>query len=205
MNFALHLLVLVSCLLVFPTSRRRSTHCATPSLSTLRTKIYLTLRQGHATRLGRGLMLVSNPIGQIVYGFCQSESPSTEVDKVQPMNSSCNSVLNAKPVAVMGGIRVVARIRPQQNSELEKDCIVSATGPDGDTSSQPTVVRIPSFKNENEAFSFQFSSVYDQASTQQAIFDNESRWLRTAGSGDFNLLMMLQLPPRSSISSMDST
>ncbi|KAI4229638.1 MAG: hypothetical protein L6R36_000685 [Xanthoria steineri] len=89
------------------------------------------------------------------------------------MNSSCNSVLNAKPVAVMGGIRVVARIRPQQNSELEKDCIVSATGPDGDTSSQPTVVRIPSFKNENEAFSFQFSSVYDQASTQQAIFDNE--------------------------------
>lgn len=124
---------------------------------------------------------------------------------MQPMNSGRNSVLNAKPVAIMGGIRVVARIRPQQNSELEKDCIVSATGPDGDASSQPTVVRIPSFKNENEAFSFQFSSVYDQASTQQAIFDNESRWLRTASSGDFNLLMMSQSPPRSSISSMDST
>ncbi|KAL8912263.1 MAG: hypothetical protein Q9171_002718 [Xanthocarpia ochracea] len=73
----------------------------------------------------------------------------------------------------MGGIRVVARIRPQQDSELERDCIVSATSPDGDASSQPTVVRIPSFKNENEVFSFQFSSVYDQASTQQTIFDNE--------------------------------
>ncbi|KAI4254198.1 MAG: hypothetical protein L6R42_007296, partial [Xanthoria sp. 1 TBL-2021] len=88
-------------------------------------------------------------------------------------NTSLNSVHNAKTVAIMGGIRVVARIRPQQSSELEKDCIVSATGPDGDASSQPTVVRIPSFKNENELFSFQFSSVYDQASTQQAIFDNE--------------------------------
>ncbi|KAL8985370.1 MAG: hypothetical protein Q9205_000909 [Flavoplaca limonia] len=73
----------------------------------------------------------------------------------------------------MGGIRVVARIRPQQTSELQKDCIVSATGPEGEPSSQPTFVRIPSFKNENESFSFQFSSVYDQASTQQAIFDNE--------------------------------
>ncbi|KAL8849476.1 MAG: hypothetical protein Q9221_005558 [Calogaya cf. arnoldii] len=73
----------------------------------------------------------------------------------------------------MGGIRVVARIRPQQNLELERECIVSATSPNGDDSAQPTVVRIPSFKNANEVFSFQFSSVYDQASTQQAIFDNE--------------------------------
>ncbi|KAL8771762.1 MAG: hypothetical protein Q9209_002953 [Squamulea sp. 1 TL-2023] len=73
----------------------------------------------------------------------------------------------------MGGIRVVARIRPQQQSEPERDCILSATGHDGDATSQPTMVRIPSFKNENEVFSFQFSSVYDQASTQQAIFDNE--------------------------------
>ncbi|KAL8673354.1 MAG: hypothetical protein Q9168_002233 [Polycauliona sp. 1 TL-2023] len=71
----------------------------------------------------------------------------------------------------MGGIRVVARIRPQNSSELEKDCIVSAAGSDGDANS--TVVRIPSFKNANETFSFQFSSVYDQASTQQTIFDNE--------------------------------
>ncbi|KAL8816581.1 MAG: hypothetical protein Q9223_004429 [Gallowayella weberi] len=73
----------------------------------------------------------------------------------------------------MGGIRVVARIRPQQTSELDRDCIVSSSHADGDTSSQPTLVRIPSFKNENEVFSFQFSSVYDETSTQQAIFDNE--------------------------------
>ncbi|KAI4091806.1 MAG: hypothetical protein LQ344_003910 [Seirophora lacunosa] len=74
----------------------------------------------------------------------------------------------------MGGIRVVARIRPQQSSEFERDCIVSAGSPDGDsTSQQPSMVRIPSFKNEHEIYSFQFSSVYDQASTQQIIFDNE--------------------------------
>lgn len=74
----------------------------------------------------------------------------------------------------MGGIRVVARIRPQQSTEFQRDCIVSAASTDGDSSAQPTLVRIPSFKNENEIYSFQFSSVYDQDSTQQTIFDNES-------------------------------
>ncbi|KAL8721350.1 MAG: hypothetical protein Q9225_001962 [Loekoesia sp. 1 TL-2023] len=73
----------------------------------------------------------------------------------------------------MGGIRVVARIRPQQSTESERDCIISAVRIDGDTSSQPNLVRIPNFRNENEVYSFQFSSVYDQSSTQQSIFDNE--------------------------------
>ncbi|KAL8925180.1 MAG: hypothetical protein Q9208_003685 [Pyrenodesmia sp. 3 TL-2023] len=73
----------------------------------------------------------------------------------------------------MGGIRVVARIRPQQATEFERDCIVSAAKNDDEASSQPNVVRIPSFKNEHEVYSFQFSSVYDQTSTQQTIFDNE--------------------------------
>ncbi|KAL8995233.1 MAG: hypothetical protein Q9188_006865 [Gyalolechia gomerana] len=75
----------------------------------------------------------------------------------------------------MGGIRVVARIRPQQNSGIERDCIVSAASIDGDTSSQPKLVRIPNNKNENEVYSFQFSSVYDQHSTQQTVFDNEKK------------------------------
>lgn len=68
-------------------------------------------------------------------------------------------------------IRVVARIRPQQQSELEKDVIVSAIG--NDTPEQPTLVRIPNPKNESEAFTFQFSAVYDHLATQQEIFDNE--------------------------------
>lgn len=76
----------------------------------------------------------------------------------------------------MGGIRVVARIRPQQSIEFERDCIVSAASTDGDLSSQPTLIRIPSFKNEHEIYSFQFSSVYDQVATQQTIFDNESKY-----------------------------
>ncbi|KAL8738912.1 MAG: hypothetical protein Q9181_000364 [Wetmoreana brouardii] len=74
----------------------------------------------------------------------------------------------------MGGIRVVARIRPQQDLKVEGDCIVSADGVEGDAASlQPTLVRVPSIKNENEVYSFQFSGVYDQSSTQQTIFDNE--------------------------------
>ncbi|KAL8711112.1 MAG: hypothetical protein Q9220_004493 [cf. Caloplaca sp. 1 TL-2023] len=74
----------------------------------------------------------------------------------------------------MGGIRVVARIRPQQGAELDKDSIVSTKNSHGeDSSRQPDTVCIPSFKNSNESYSFQFSSVYNQHSTQQMIFENE--------------------------------
>ncbi|KAI4260859.1 MAG: hypothetical protein LQ352_000014 [Teloschistes flavicans] len=74
----------------------------------------------------------------------------------------------------MGGIRVVARIRPLQDPRTEGDCIVSTASINGIQPSQhPNVVRIPNVKNENEVYSFQFSSVYDQSSTQQTIFDNE--------------------------------
>jgi hypothetical protein len=79
-------------------------------------------------------------------------------------------------------IRVVARIRPQQASELDKDVIVTAAGASSDSglpssAAPPTLVKIPSPKNENESFTFQFSSVYDQYATQQAIFDNEGRFI----------------------------
>lgn len=104
----------------------------------------------------------------------------------------------------MGGIRVVARIRPLQDTELERDCIVSAASNDHDTSSQPTLVRIPSSKNENEIYSFQFSSVYDEDCSQQIIFDNESEsnWSATLPGPEPNTAQFLQ---QLSISSMDST
>lgn len=79
-------------------------------------------------------------------------------------------------VAGMSSIRVVARIRPQQDLRKEGECIISTASINGVQSSQPNVVRIPNVKNENEVYSFQFSSVYDQSSTQQTIFDNESGW-----------------------------
>lgn len=79
-------------------------------------------------------------------------------------------------------IRVVARIRPQQNNELDKDIIVTAAGNNNDDESSdprplalPTLVKIPSHKNNNEMYTFQFSSVYDEFATQQAIFDNEGK------------------------------
>ena len=70
---------------------------------------------------------------------------------------------------IMTAIRVVARIRPQHKSELDRDIIVSTNALD-----ESAVVKIPNPKNESESFAFQFSSVYDHLATQQQIFDNES-------------------------------
>ena len=67
-------------------------------------------------------------------------------------------------------IRVVARIRPVHQTELEKDVIVKVGGVDGE---DPTLVKVPNPKNEHEDFTFQFSSVYSEAAEQQIIFDNE--------------------------------
>jgi len=71
-------------------------------------------------------------------------------------------------------VRVIARIRPLLQSELDKDQIVSTqNGPDD----KPSIIKIPNPKNFGEEFSFQFNSVYDQASTQQDIFDAEGQYL----------------------------
>lgn len=86
-------------------------------------------------------------------------------------------------------IRVVARIRPRQAGEAGQDIIVTTApatatstassneGGERTTSSgapaTTTLVKIPSPKNENEDFTFQFSSVYDQFASQQVIFDQE--------------------------------
>lgn len=69
-------------------------------------------------------------------------------------------------------VRVVARIRPLLKQELDKDTIVTAEALEGETT--PTVVRLPSPKNDAESFSFQFSSVYEQDASQQQLFDAES-------------------------------
>ena len=100
-------------------------------------------------------------------------------------------------------IRVVARIRPRQADEVGQDIIVTtATAPAVATEKlkgigtsistassveesnfvtsnggpATTLVRIPSPKNENEDFTFQFSRVYDEFASQQEIFDQEG-WL----------------------------
>lgn len=65
-------------------------------------------------------------------------------------------------------VRVVARIRPLLKQELSKDIIVESS-----TSSENAAIRIPNPRNESEAFTFQFNSVYDQNATQQQIFDEE--------------------------------
>ncbi|TKX21718.1 kinesin motor domain-containing protein 5 [Elsinoe australis] len=66
----------------------------------------------------------------------------------------------------MSTVRVVARIRPLLKAELDKDVIVENT-------SGSSTIRIPNPRNESEAYSFQFGSVYDQDATQQQIFDEE--------------------------------
>ena len=73
-------------------------------------------------------------------------------------------------------VRVVARIRPLLKTENDIDTIVKSDGADElDSNSKPTVVKIPNPKNMSENYSFQFSSVYGQTSTQQEIFEAESK------------------------------
>jgi len=68
-------------------------------------------------------------------------------------------------------VRVVARIRPLLEKELDKDVIVHADRVDG--AKALTVVKIPNPKNEAEEFSFAFNSVYDQATKQEDLFTAE--------------------------------
>jgi hypothetical protein len=67
-------------------------------------------------------------------------------------------------------VRVVARIRPVNKNEIDRDVIVTA-GPT--TTGNAQLVRIPNPKNDAELYSFQFNSVYEQETTQQQLFDNE--------------------------------
>ncbi|KAM7186679.1 kinesin-like protein KIF22 [Rhypophila sp. PSN 637] len=68
-------------------------------------------------------------------------------------------------------VRVVARIRPLLEKELDKDVIVRA---DSAEEGKPlTIVKVPSPKNEAEEFSFTFNSVYDQSTTQEELFTAE--------------------------------
>ncbi|CAK7229625.1 hypothetical protein SBRCBS47491_007314 [Sporothrix bragantina] len=71
-------------------------------------------------------------------------------------------------------VRVVARVRPLLPKELDKDVIVRVdTSSSSDDGRPPNIVKIPSPKNEAEEFSFQFNGVYDQATTQEELFNAE--------------------------------
>ncbi|AEO60422.1 hypothetical protein MYCTH_83111 [Thermothelomyces thermophilus ATCC 42464] len=68
-------------------------------------------------------------------------------------------------------VRVVARIRPLLEKELEKDIIVRA---DRVEEGKPlTLVKIPSPKNGAEEFSFAFNSVYGPTTSQEELFTAE--------------------------------
>lgn len=68
-------------------------------------------------------------------------------------------------------VRVVARIRPLLETELDKDIIVR---PDGGEAGKPhTIVKIPSPKNPAEEFSFAFNAVYDESTSQETLFTSE--------------------------------
>ncbi len=68
-------------------------------------------------------------------------------------------------------VRVVARIRPLLEKELDKDTMVRG---DSTEDGRPmTLVKIPNPKNEAEEFSFAFNGVYDQSATQETLFTSE--------------------------------
>jgi hypothetical protein len=68
-------------------------------------------------------------------------------------------------------VRVVARIRPLLEKELDKDIIVRADSVEGCRPN--TIVKIPNPRNEAEEFSFSFNGVYDQDTTQETLFTSE--------------------------------
>lgn len=68
-------------------------------------------------------------------------------------------------------VRVVARIRPLLEKEIDKDIIVTTNSTDNGKT--PNIVKIPSPKNEAEEFSFAFNSVYDRPTTQEQLFTAE--------------------------------
>lgn len=76
-------------------------------------------------------------------------------------------------------IRVVARIRPLLDAEVEKDVIVRADTKEG--AKKPNIVKIPNPKNESEEFSFAFNGVYDQATTQDELFTAEGEFATIFG------------------------
>ncbi|KAG5928723.1 hypothetical protein E4U42_000087 [Claviceps africana] len=68
-------------------------------------------------------------------------------------------------------VRVVARIRPLLEKELDKDIIVR---PDCVEAGKPnTIIKIPSPKNGAEEFSFAFNAVYDQSTSQETLYTSE--------------------------------
>lgn len=71
-------------------------------------------------------------------------------------------------------VRVVARIRPLLEKEIDKDIIVRPASNDDGKSSN--VVKIPNPRNESEEFSFTFNSVYDQATAQEELFTAEGTY-----------------------------
>ena len=71
----------------------------------------------------------------------------------------------------MMSVRVVARIRPLLEKELDKDIIVRADSVD--PSKPNTIVKIPNPKNEVEEVSFAFNGVYDRSTTQEQLFTSE--------------------------------
>ncbi|PHH60356.1 hypothetical protein CDD81_1841 [Ophiocordyceps australis] len=71
-------------------------------------------------------------------------------------------------------VRVVARIRPLLGDELDKDVIVRAEQAQGADAGKPrTIVKIPNPRNEAEEFSFAFNSVFEQSTSQEALFASE--------------------------------
>ena len=71
-------------------------------------------------------------------------------------------------------VRVVARVRPLQQKENDKDVIVQVQE---DADSPSTRIRVPNPKNFAENYTFDFNRVYGQHATQQEIFEAEGEAL----------------------------
>ncbi|KAL0634594.1 hypothetical protein Q9L58_006481 [Maublancomyces gigas] len=75
----------------------------------------------------------------------------------------------------MNTVRIIARVRPLLNGEINKDVVVHAEG---------TTISMPNPKNENENFTFPFNAVHNMESSQTHLFAEVSSTVKHLFGGN---------------------
>lgn len=82
----------------------------------------------------------------------------------------------------MNTVRIIARVRPLLNGEINKDIVVHADG---------TAISMPNPKNENENFTFPFNAVHNMESSQTQLFAEGKLGFRGDFRGDCRSTIVL--------------
>ncbi|KAG5716418.1 Kinesin-like protein KIF22 [Termitomyces sp. T112] len=70
-------------------------------------------------------------------------------------------------------IKIIARLRPRLNAELDDGSVKVIHSSDDTGSSSGSVISVTNPRDPSQVFKFPFSSCYDETSTQEEIFQND--------------------------------